>query len=92
MSLKPRCFASLLVAAVAASIALAPIAAGDPPNVPTPGSESASATISDLRALGYTVQINWVNGNPDTSLSQCWVNSIDTSAAPTAWVAVECPR
>jgi hypothetical protein len=93
MSFKPRYFALLLVAAGAvASIAVTPIAAGDPPNVPQPGSESATATINDLAGMGYNVQINWVNGNPDVSLSQCWVNGIDTAAAPTAYVDIECPK
>jgi hypothetical protein len=89
MSLKPRSLAPLLIAI--ASVALAPVAAADPP-LPTAGSESASATIKDLRAAGYSVRINWVNGSPDEPLSECQTTSIDTSAPPTAWVSVECPE
>jgi hypothetical protein len=99
MSLKSRYFAPLLVVVGAAAwIAVAPIAAADAV-LPVAGSESASATIKDLKAQGYDVAINWVNGNPDVSLSQCWVNAINTadvSSNPntlsTAYVDIECPR
>ena len=92
MSLKSRYFAPLLVVVGAAAwIAVAPIAAADPV-LPEPGSESASATITDLKAQGYNVSINWVNGVPDVSLSQCWVNAINTADAPTAYVDIECPK
>ena len=87
----PRNFALMLVVAgTVASVAVAPVAAADPTGVPEAGSESASATIKDLRAQGFNVGINWVSGSPDIPLSECTVTDIDTAAAPTAWVSVEC--
>jgi hypothetical protein len=76
----------LLVAGAALSVAIAPIAAG----VPEAGSEAADATISDLKAQGYNVTINYVSGTPDVPLSECSVTGIDTAAAPVATVSVEC--
>jgi hypothetical protein len=91
MKPKSRNFAPLLVVAgAAASVAIAPVAAADPTGVPEAGSESASATIKDLRAQGYNVGINWVSGDADIPLSECTVTGIDTAAAPTVWVSVEC--
>ena len=93
MTPKPRNFAQLLiVAGAAASVAVAPIAAADPAGVPEAGSESASATIKDLRSQGFNVSINWVSGTPDVPLSACQVSAIDTAAAPRASVSVECPE
>jgi hypothetical protein len=97
MSLNLRYFAPLLISAgAAASIALAPIAPGEQDVLPQPGSEDASATIRDIKAQGYDVQINWDNGYPDVALSQCWVNDINTADAtgplPTAYVDIECPK
>ena len=78
------------------ALALAPVAAADDGSVPVAGSENASDTINDLTAQGYDVQINWVNGYPRVSLSQCSVNNINTAAATgslrTAYVDVECPK
>ena len=91
MTPTPRNFAVLLaVAGAAASVAIAPIAAADPTGTPEAGSESAADTISDLKSQGYTVSINWVSGSPDIPLSECSVTGIDTAAAPTAYVSVEC--
>jgi hypothetical protein len=91
MTPTPRNLALLLaVAGAAASVAIAPIAAADPVGTPEAGSESAADTISDLKAQGYTVRINWVSGTPDIPLSECSVTGIDTAAAPTASVNVEC--
>ncbi|MBV9089194.1 MAG: hypothetical protein JO044_04705 [Mycobacteriaceae bacterium] len=97
MALEPRYFTLLPVCAgVAASIALAPSAAADSGVLPVAGSENASDTLNDLTAQGYDVQINWVNGYPHVSLSQCWVNSINTADATgslrTAYVDIECPK
>ena len=89
-------FAPLLLALGAAiSITVAPIAAADSA-LPQPGGENARDTINDLAAQGYdNVQINWVNGIPRVSLSQCWVNGINTNGAAdslrTVYVDVECP-
>jgi hypothetical protein len=88
MKPQSRHFALFFVAA-AALVAVAPIAAADPAT-PEAGSESAAATIKDLRAQGFNVGINWVSGSPDIPLSSCTVTDIDTAAAPTAWVSVEC--
>jgi len=99
MSLTARPFAPVLVsAAAAATIAVAPVAAADPPAVPQPGSENASDTLNDLTAQGYNTQINWVNGIPHVWLDQCWVNGINTAAVDgpdslrTAYVDIECPK
>jgi len=90
MSFNPRYFTPLLVAAGAiASIAAAPIAAAD----------GADATIDDLQAQGYTVQINWINGFDTKPLSLCSVTSInDPNSSPqpktstTLYVDVWCPN
>jgi ABC-type glycerol-3-phosphate transport system substrate-binding protein len=97
MSFTSRGIVPLLVCVgVAACIAGAPGAAADRGVLPQPGSESASDTIKDLKAQGYDVQINWVNGYPNVSLSQCWVNTINTADAsgtlPTVFIDVECPH
>ena len=93
MTPRARNFAQLLfVAGAAAAVAAAPIADADPTDVPEVGSESASATIQDLRAQGFNVNINWVSGTPDVPLSSCEVTAIDTAAAPSASVSVECPE
>ena len=76
----------------------APIAVADPV-WPSAGDQSASATIEDLEAQGYNVQINWVNGNITQPLSQCSVSAIhnpNRSAEPpetftTVYVDVSCP-
>ena len=46
--------------------------------VPVAGAESASATIDDLEAQGYDVQINWVSGVSSVPLSRCRVTAIDS--------------
>ena len=95
------CAPAVTLAAIAsasiamASIAAAPVAAADPV-LPTAGSENANDTVNDLQSDGYNVQINWVSGYPRVSLSQCWVNNINTAAGsgslPTAYVDIECPK
>jgi hypothetical protein len=87
-----------LVAATGAAASLAPIAAADPV-WPSADDQSASATIEDLEARGYNVQINWVNGGSRQPLSQCSVPAIhnpNQSAEPpetftTVYVDVSCP-
>jgi hypothetical protein len=93
MSLTSRYFAPLLVCAGAAA---APLAAADPA-LPQPGSEDASATISDYESVGYEVQVQYNNGLPDVDLSQCWVNTINrndakTGGLRTVYMDVECPK
>ncbi|HZA10708.1 hypothetical protein [Mycobacterium sp.] len=100
MSLKPAYFAAGWIAAqAAAAISLAPVVAADPV-WPIAGAESASATIADLRAQGYDVQINWVNGKTTTPLWLCrvtWINNPDRSPGSeatftTVYVDVVCPH
>jgi hypothetical protein len=96
MMLKPIFFAPLLFAAAAAvPIAIAPIA-GAAASWPVAGGESASATISDLRAQGYNVMIN---GDHAVPLSRCAVTGIENpdntaanrSTSTTVYVDVDCP-
>lgn len=85
-------------AGATAMLALAPTAAADP-LWPSAGDQSASATIEDLEAQGYNVQINWVNGGSIQPLSQCSVPAIhnpNRSGEPpatftTVYVDVSCP-
>ncbi|MGW4100052.1 hypothetical protein [Mycobacterium sp. NPDC004974] len=91
MASTPRIFVQLfIIASAAVPVALAPVAVADPTGVPEAGSEPASTTIKNLRSQGYNVGINWVSGDADVPLSECSVTNIDTAAAPTVWVSVEC--
>jgi hypothetical protein len=89
--------AGLICATAAASIAAAPIAGADPA-FPAAGSESASATVTDLEAQGYDVVINWLQGHPNVPLSECKVNGINNpshmaaAAESTVYVDVLCPN
>jgi hypothetical protein len=98
MSLGMRMLAAGLLAA-AVPVANAPVAAAEPV-WPVAGAESASATINDLQAQGYDVQINWVSGVSSVPLSWCKVTAIhnpDRSAGSengftTVYVDVVCPN
>jgi hypothetical protein len=89
-----------LVAALGAAVwaPVAPIAAADPV-WPVAGAEPADATLRDLAAQGYNVQINWVGGYSNVSLSECKVTAIHnpdgtpTSQNPlaTVYVDISCP-
>ena len=96
MSLESRYVVPLIGVTAAASIALAAPAVADPPNIPEPGSESAAATISDLDAAGYDVNLQFENGAPNVGLSQCTVTDINTAGAAgsqaTAYVTINCPK
>ncbi|WP_264065436.1 hypothetical protein [Mycolicibacterium komossense] len=76
------------VAAVIASLALAPSASAD----------GADAVIADLEAKGYLVQINWLNGFDAAPLSRCTVvqvhnpNTPSDAAGGTVYVDVHCPN
>jgi hypothetical protein len=67
---------------------------------PTASASGADATIADLQAQGYNVQINWVNGFDTKALSECTVTNVnnpDHSGAPpkagdTVYVDVRCPN
>jgi hypothetical protein len=97
-TVKPAFLAACLIC-TAASTAVAPIAAADPV-FPTAGSESASATIADLKAQGFDVVINWLTGYPNVPLSECSVNGIhnpdgvvpNPSKLSTVYVDVACPN
>ena len=87
--LKPKRLAAWLVAAggtaaaIVAAIAAAPVAAADLV-FPTAGSESVGATVSDLKAQGFNVVINYLEGTPNVPLSECQVTAINNPSAPTA--------
>ena len=90
MSLKPRHFAPLLIAAVA--VVVAPVAVADPVSY-----QSASSVIDDLKSQGYLIQINWVSGYNTEPLDVCHVTGVsipgDTPASrTTAYVDVSCPN
>lgn len=95
MSFGPRIAAAAGFGAVA-SLWLAGTAAADPPPIPEPGSESAAATVGDLDAAGYDVQLQYENGVPDVPLSQCTVTDINTvgsaGSQPLAYVTINCAR
>jgi hypothetical protein len=69
--------------AVAAAVAAAPVADADL-GLPTAGSESVGATVTDLKAQGFSVVINYLEGTPDVPSSECHVTAIDDPSAPTA--------
>ena len=83
--LKPKHLRAWLVAggAVAAAIAAAPVADADLV-IPAAGSESVGATVTDLKAQGFSVVINYLEGRPNVSLSECQVTAINNPSAPTA--------
>ena len=83
--LKPKNLRAWLVAggAVAAAIAAAPVANADLV-VPMAGSESVGATVTDLKAQGFSVMINYLEGRPNVPLSECQVTAINNPRAPTA--------
>ena len=97
MSSIKREWMAALVAALGAAVS-APIAAADPV-WPVAGAEPADATLRDLAAQGYNVQINWVGGYSNVSLSECKVTAIHnpdgtpSSQNPlaTVYVDISCP-
>ena len=82
----------LVAGGLMAALVAVPLASADTSAVPTAGSESAAATVRDLRNLGYNVQLNWVNGSYGVGLSQCTVDNINTTDIVTAYVDVDCPK
>lgn len=89
--------AGILAAAV--PLACAPVATAEP-GWPVAGAESASATIDDLQAQGYDVQINWVSGVSSVPLWRCKVTAIHNpnhsppsqNTLETVYVDVSCPN
>jgi hypothetical protein len=72
-------------------LAFAPLATADRSPTPTAGSESAGATVRDLKSEGYNVQINYFIGSQGESLDTCTVDNINTVDQNTAYVDVDCP-
>lgn len=90
MSLRPGRLAALLF--IAAAIVCAPVAAADPVL-----QGSADTVINDLKAEGYIVQINWVNGFDTEQLDVCRVTGVNIpgdspESRTTAYVDVSCPN
>jgi hypothetical protein len=89
----------LLAAGMLVALAHAPVAAAEPV-WPIAGAEDASATVDDLEAQGYDVQINWVSGLPSVPLYRCKVTAIhNPNHSPpsdgtfaTVYVDVSCPN
>ncbi|HEX5142540.1 MAG TPA: hypothetical protein VFW21_01590 [Mycobacterium sp.] len=81
-----------LAAGSVAALSLAPLAAAETPDTPRPGDTSAAAAVTDLRQLGYNVQMNWVNGISTESLSRCHLTNVNTTNGNTAYVDVVCPQ
>jgi len=79
-----------LVFATAVCAALAPATIGMAANASAaPARSSAADTVADLRAQGYSVQ---VNGSRNGPLSECSVNNIRTMGSTTAFVDLSCPH
>lgn len=101
MSTSPRRSALLIgVALLATSLSTAPVASAEPPPV-LPGSGPADLIVNELQALGYTVSINWTNGQDSSPpLSGCRVISFHNpdrsgTSAPqgtTVYVDLLCPN
>ena len=97
MSLKLGLLGAGLMAA--AAVAYAPVATAEPV-WPVAGAEDARATIDDLQAQGYDVQINWVSGLPSVPLYRCKVTAIHNpnhepptdNTLATVDVDVSCPN
>jgi hypothetical protein len=89
MAWNPRLATATLLMAGAAVMALT--------GAPAAGASGADATIADLQAQGYLVQINWING-ASKALSQCTVTGVNNpSSSPpkpgdTVYVDVRCPN
>ena len=89
-----RGFVATLLVTVGAALGAPPVAAD-----PVAGNRSASDTIDELKAQGYDVKINWINGSRNGSLADCSVSAIhnpNRSGEPpttftTVYVDVACP-
>ena len=68
-------------AAITATVA-APVATADLV-WPTAGSESVGDTVNDLKAQGFSVVINYLEGQPNVPLYECHVIAINNPSAPT---------
>ncbi|OBF26529.1 hypothetical protein A5724_31355 [Mycobacterium sp. ACS1612] len=96
MAIRVGMFAAGLALAAGSA---APVANAEPV-WPVAGAEDASATVDDLQAQGYDVQINWVSGTPSVPLDRCKVTAIHnpnhSPPAENTWavvyVDVSCPN
>ncbi|WP_071285425.1 hypothetical protein [Mycolicibacterium llatzerense] len=83
---------STVVALVVASGVLTGITA------PAAHANGADAVIRDLEAEGYTVRLNWLNGNKPTLLPRCTVvrvnnpSSDEPAEGDVVWADVACPN
>ncbi|GAA2428296.1 hypothetical protein [Mycolicibacterium llatzerense] len=83
---------STVVALVVASGLLTGITA------PAAHANGADAVIRDLEAEGYTVRLNWLNGNKPTLLPRCTVvrvnnpSSDEPAEGDVVWADVACPN
>ncbi|WP_101947018.1 hypothetical protein [Mycobacterium sp. 3519A] len=98
ISTRTRRWLAVGALAIVAANAGAPVAAADLV-FPSAGSESVGATVDDLKAQGYNVVVNFLEGQPNVALSACTVIGIDDPSPPTAdpatvtvSVDVECPN
>ena len=100
MSRTARFAAPLTLTAIGAALSAAPAATAEPAPV-LPGSGPADLIVNELQALGYTVSINWTNGQDSSPpLSGCRVISFHNpdrsgQSAPqgtTVYVDVVCPN
>ena len=88
MASKPRSVVASLLVGCATVAALV--------GAPTAAAAGADATIADLQAQGYLVNINWINGASEP-LAVCTVTRVNNpSSSPpktgdTVYVDVECP-
>lgn len=73
-------WAALAAGAGVILLLAAPHAVADPV-LPVAGGASASDTVSQLEAAGYTVSINYLEGRPNVPLNECKVTGISTFGA-----------
>ncbi|MCT7371779.1 hypothetical protein A7R75_22515 [Mycolicibacterium llatzerense] len=65
---------------------------------PAAHANGADAVIRDLEAEGYTVRLNWLNGNKPTLLPRCTVvrvnnpSSDEPAEGDVVWADVACPN
>ncbi|MBE1548949.1 hypothetical protein GGC64_002973 [Mycobacterium sp. OAS707] len=90
----------LLAAGLAGAAVVCAPAVGAEPVWPVAGAEDANATVDDLQAQGYDVQINWVSGVSSVPLHWCKVTAIHNpnhepptgETLATVYVDVSCPN
>lgn len=64
--------AAVSAALICGALVLAPVAsAADVGSFPEPGSQPANVIYNELKGMGYSVAINWMNSSSSTPLSRC---------------------